>query len=741
MLFRTIAFIALFSIAFASEAQQYIRATTTPHVVVNGTSLRNPWAGGFNSPQWNELDVDFDGLMDLFIYDRVGDRFMVFRNTGTEYIFTTDFNEAFPTGLKNWVVMRDFNCDGKMDFATSSQSGFVIYNNTGNATDGLSFEILTTPNFNNLQLAEFNLSGSPFTAPAFVFSIDIPSFIDHDGDGDIDLFSFTELSSTVYYFKNMSVEEGNCSIPRFECVNRCYGYFSESVESFDIFIGAAAECSFNVQNPRALEGERLHAGGTLLSIDLDGNGIHDLIMSDVTESNMAAFMMQTSTEERDSVVTVDYTFPANFTSTQPGIVDVFPAGYYLDLNHDGIKDLVMSPNTSAESSDRFSATFYANFGQNNLPNFSYQGNTFLQSSMIDFGTGAFPAFEDLNGDGLLDLIVANRKYYEPGNLITSKLHYFKNIGTSEEPQFELINDNYLDIPSFGWRNVYPSFGDVDGDGDRDLLLGDNDGFLHLFINTSAGGGEAVFVAQTTALADNTGTLIDVGQSAAPCLVDMNDDGLLDLLIGERSGNLNLYINIGNASEPIFELFSNTFGNVSATNILGIDGYSTPIARKNDFGVWEVFIGSETGQINHYEITDNNLNGDFLLLNETYAGINEGVRCAIAMADITGDGVDDLAYGHIGGGVALFVTEEIPETVEEFAMDSFTIFPNPSSQGELNIKMNTNAADKNLLQVYDTMGRTVYSQEFYQNRMNIRLSLERGIYFVNVNGKTQKWIVR
>lgn len=740
---RRVSFLLMLLVTGFSKcfSQDYIRAITTPHVIIDGQSLKNPWAGGFNSPQWNELDVNYDGLMDLFLFDRVGDRLMVFRNTGNDYVFTTDYNSSFPGGMKNWVVSRDFNCDGKNDLAVSSQSGFVIYPNIGSPETGLNFDILTTPNFNNLQMAEFDLSGSPFSAPAFVFSIDMPSFIDHDGDGDMDLFSFTELSSTVYYFKNMSVEDGDCSIPRFVCANRCYGYFSESVESFEIFVGEEAECSFNVIDPRSSEGDRLHAGGTLLSIDVDGNGIHDLIMSDVTESTMAAFLMENSTESRDSVVTVDYTFPANFLNTEAAVLDIFPAGFYLDVNHDGIKDLIISPNSAAESSDRNSALLYTNTGQNDLPNFSLPEQRFLQSSMIDLGTGAFPVFEDISGDGLLDLIIANRKFYSPGNLLTSQLHYFKNTGTAIQPIFELVDDNLLDIPSRQWRNVFPAFGDVDGDGDRDLFLGDNDGFIHVFYNALGIGGQANFTYSGGPLSDNVGATIDVGQSAAPCLADLNDDGLIDLLIGERGGNLNFYINTGNVNTPSFELFSENFGAVFVTNILGIDGYSTPVAKKNDLGIWEFFIGSETGQINHYEMTNNDLSGTFGLLNDTYGGIIEGTRCAIAMADITGDGLDDLAYGHIGGGVALFVTEEVPEAVKEIGQQRFSIYPNPSQFGELNIQCSSSMPIQKTLHIFDATGRTVFTTMFTQNRMNVRLTLEPGVYFVNMDGETVKWVVK
>lgn len=733
--------ILLTAISGSMAAQDYIRATATPVVMENGVVLKNAWAGGLNSPQWSEIDVNYDGLMDLMAFDRVGNRLMIFENTGSDYTYTRRYNSAFPGGMENWVVARDFNCDGKNDLAVSLQSGFVIYPNIGDAETGLNFDIIQTPNINNLQMAEFDFSGSPFSAPVFVFSIDMPSFVDHDGDGDMDLFTFTELSSTVYYFKNMSVENGDCTTPQFVCANRCYGYFSESIESFAVFLGEEAECPFNVVDPRSQSGERLHAGGTLLSIDLDGNGIHDLIMSDVTESNMGAFMMEPSSAQRDSAVQVFFDFPAGFSSTDPVQIDIFPAGYYLDINFDGVKDLLVSPNSFAESSDRSSVMTWLNNGADDLPDFQAQSYHFLQNTMIDRGTSAHPVFEDISGDGLPDLIIANRKYYEPGNLLTSQLAYYRNVGTVSVPQFELVEENYLDIPSLGWRNVYPAFGDIDGDGDHDLLIGDNDGFVRVFHNNPGIGGESVFIYAGGSLQNSTGAVIDVGQAATPFLADLNDDGLNDLIIGEKTGHVNFYRNVGTANVPSFELVSETFGNMVATNFLGIDGYSVPLAKKNDMGIWEIFLGSETGQINQYEIPNNDLNAEFGLVNDTYAGIVEGTRCAISMADITGDGLDDLVYGHIGGGVALYLTEEIPVSTVETKSPGFSIYPNPSVDGALNIVVPAIDTPRFHLLVSDATGRKVYEDYFSANRVNIRLPLERGIYFVTVNGDTHKWIIR
>ncbi|MDP5075302.1 MAG: hypothetical protein NWP82_02350, partial [Flavobacteriales bacterium] len=88
--------------------------------------------------------------------------------------------------------------------------------------------------------------GSPFSAPIYTVSLDVPSITDYDGDGDLDIFSYTEQSTTVYFFKSMQSETGNCETTNYICGNRCYGMFGESPESFSILEGADFDCGFNV---------------------------------------------------------------------------------------------------------------------------------------------------------------------------------------------------------------------------------------------------------------------------------------------------------------------------------------------------------------------------------------------------------------------------------------------------------------------------------------------------------------
>ena len=79
----------------------------------------------------------------------------------------------------------------------------------------------------------------------------------------------------------------------------------------------------------------------------------------------------------------------------------------MDVDFDGIKDLIVSPNAKNISNNENSIMFYKNTGSNNISNFVYNTNSFLQDGMIDHGSGSIPVFCDINGDGLQDMFVSN----------------------------------------------------------------------------------------------------------------------------------------------------------------------------------------------------------------------------------------------------------------------------------------------------------------------------------------------
>jgi len=713
-------------------AQPLMRSYTTT-VSADGFYMQNPWAGGLNSCQISRIDANGDGNKDIFIFDRIGSRISVFINMGdvqgdTYYRYTREYNNAFPTGLTNWVLLRDYNCDGKEDIFTNYYSGIKLWKNT--STNGvLSFE----PVDNGATIQSNYDFGSPFAAPIYTVSLDVPSITDYDNDGDLDIFAYTEQSTTIYFFKSMQSEEGNCETTSYICGNRCYGMFGESPESFSILEGADFDCGFNVTNPRSQN--NLHTGSSICSIDLDNNGIKDFVIGDVSENNLAAIYFENAFNGLDSATVVQFDFPAQVGGALPVNLPLFPVAYYEDVNNTGVSDLLVSPNSYATAEDVNSVWYYENTGGESSPQFQFVMDDFLQHDMIELGTGAYPVIEDVNGDGLKDLLITNRKSFDPitpSNSHTSRIFCYYNNGTPTVPSFDFNSNNWLPLATDTLDSKYLAFGDDDGDGDKDLLIGVQNGYLVRYENAASTANGYAFSDNGELLKDNNGVTIDVGQFATPQWVDLNEDGLLDLAVGEKNGNVNFYANIGTANVASYEFREDTLGGMVATNILGIFGYSVPHFFKNEVNEWEVLLGTETGQVNHFSNVSGNLLGDFTLDTTDFQGINEGERCAVWFEDITSDGKRDLFIGQIGGGLGFYTSDSIVSVNESFFND-IQVYPNPAST-QLTIDAGSNWNTVSTLELYDLSGRKVWSERVNARTTLVNLSnFSEGIYILKLNG--------
>jgi len=709
-----------------AQAQLVDRQYTIPFTI-NGQMLEQPLAGGLNSCQMSRVDVNLDGLQDLFFFDRQTARISIFLNmdgtAGTmDYQYTLDYNSAFPAGLRNWVLMRDMNCDGKKDICANTGSGMRIFWNT--SSDNLSFSATSTGAVGAL----YDFGGSSFDATVFSIAPDVPAIADYEGDGDMDVWSWNDNAAGLYFFENRAADNGNCEIPDFECRGRWYGMFNEGPDSFSILFGEDFTYDFDIVNPRsARDGQ--HSGGTVLTIDLDQNGILDIIASDVTETYMAALLLTTNTAGRDSVFQLQTNFPQSFGNSIPVEIPIFPAGFYEDVDNDGIHDLIVCTNDDANGSeDRNSVWLYRNTGLNDLPHFEFVQNDFLQEDMLDLGTSTTPVVFDVDQDGLPDILLSNRRFYDETVLHTSRIWYLRNVGTINAPSFQLINDNWMDMHLFGWLSAYPSFYDHDNDGDFDLIIGDLEGELKYFENT-AGAGNPCDFQYLGLLTDADNATIDVGQYAIPQWVDINDDGLAEMIVGELNGHINGYSNTGSLEDPQWTLLEDSLGHAVATSLLGIQGRAVPHFYKDNLDQWNLIMGTETGNLMHFAAID--LINDFELITNSFASIFEGYRSAPYMADLNGNWIPDLLLGNMAGGLGIYY-DAISSVAAVSSYRDWQLYPNPASNQITFVGVDQGYGQQ--WRMHDLSGRVVATGKISQGQTVIDISnLPTGMYVASIEG--------
>ncbi len=150
--------------------------------------------------------------------------------------------------------------------------------------------------------------------PLYCNTADIPAITDIDNDGDLDILSFNELGSTIEYHKNLSMENnGDCSQLEFELKNTCWGYFSEDGNNNTVTLFDT--CDVNVEDP---EKSAKHAGSSILAIDLNGNGVKDLLLGDIAYKNIVQLTNGGTTSKfRDGYLSILLSHPIQYRLIKP----------------------------------------------------------------------------------------------------------------------------------------------------------------------------------------------------------------------------------------------------------------------------------------------------------------------------------------------------------------------------------------------------------------------------------------
>jgi hypothetical protein len=679
-------------------------------VKYGGQYLNNAWAGGFNSPQFSVIDLDGDGKKDLFCMERNWDAMIkTFLNKGdygeSNYEYAPYYSQKFPV-MHNWALLVDYNCDGKEDIFTSVPAGIAVYKNISDE-NGLKFKLesklLRTQSPNGMQTV-------------YVCPPDIPALGDIDGDGDIDILSYGILGKYVKYYKNLSVENyGNCDSLVFNLESECWGHFSESSQDNSITLNDTCNSTSLKETM-----ENRHAGSALLALDLTNNGLKDLLIGDISYNNMVMLSNGGSITDAN-MLEVEYEYPSN---TQAVNLSVFPAAYYVDTDNDGKKDFLISPNNPNTSENFNNIWLYRNIGNQSAPAFDFIRNDFLQNQMIDVGEGSRPVFFDANSDGLEDIVIGNYGYFVESSVFDSKLALLINTGSPTNPEYELQSRDYSNLSGFNFNGVYPCFGDMDMDGDKDMIIGDEDGKLHYFMNNSNVGEEANFV-----LSQANFMGIDIGETAICQIIDVNRDGKPDLLVGEKSGTINYFENIGSQDNAFFDSdpTNDFFGQIDVMPEC-CGGSASAFLTIDSVGEFLLYVGSESAWVYQYNNIENNLSGKFNLADSMFVN---ALNPNISGADINGDGKTELIYGEYSGGLSI-LKPGIAEWInidENHPFKHIKIFPNPAT-AETNIKIE--GGNKKLdIVIINVFGKTIFSDTFKSSnaiKINTR-DFKPGIYIV------------
>ncbi len=214
---------------------------------------------------------------------------------------------------------------------------------------------------------------------------------------------------------------------------------------------------------------------------------------------------------------------------------------------------------------------------------------------------------------------------------TGNTYGYENTGSAGSPTWTAKAT--WNAPDIGDEAVL-SVADLDGDGDYDILIGGKTGITYGYENTGSAGSPAW-------TAKSTWNAPDIGDYAGPSFADLDDDGDYDILIGGKTGITYGYENTGSAGSPSWTA-------KSAWNAPDIGDYAGPsLADLDGDGDYDLMIGSSAGITNGYENTGNT-GSPAWTAKATWNTPDTGARSKPAWADLDADGDYDLLVGDSSG---------------------------------------------------------------------------------------------
>lgn len=706
-------------------------AADAPRVDGGAGVLTNAWAGGLNAAHIAALDLNGDGQEDLIVFDRNAKKPLCFvyaadavagtadvasgvadvasgvADAACPYVYAPAYADLLPP-LREWVQAKDYNGDGLPDlFTFNGVAGISVYRNvsrwetdeSGAAVYRLRFEPLT----DRLQAQMYGQYGD-----LYCISVDYPALVDVDGDGALDVLNFWVPSTGDYlhYYRNHTLETyGTLDSFDLRIADWSWGCFAENEESNGIYLDScrpAGKTGDAAMRRGGKAHEPKHSGSTLCALPRPTaeGPVYDLLLGDVDYAGLM-YLHNGGTPDYARITAYDSLFPSAdaVRLVSMPVVSVLPPGVAAAMGWDTAARtyICVSPySTDALSTQgRESLWVYELDASGTAMDARRLGTDFLQADMLDAGALSCPTWFDYNGDGRLDLVVGYAAEPTGDGGVTAGvaggLALYENVGTASAPAFKFVTDDFLALRRDGLcaRALSPAFGDYDGDGKPELVLGTFEGRLLAYGLTYDDRGAAA----EARLRDSLFLALETSGHTAPVFFDLDHDGLDDLVVGCKQqmwtnaagrrytkSSLIYYRHTGavepSAGHPFVKITDSLGGVDLIDRSFSNYGYAKPAFYRpasDGAALAETYLvcGGENGRLKAYALDGRRpearaTEAGYLPLWRGAAGSeasaqtastaypaldwSAGRHSAPALADLNGDGLPDLVVGNACGGL-------------------------------------------------------------------------------------------
>ncbi|MBU1487700.1 VCBS repeat-containing protein [bacterium] len=557
----------------------------------NGEKLIDSTKGildvGYNSA-CGPIDFNNDGLLDLVVGNHDG-YLLLYLNHGT--VHTPKFTSAFPLQLKEEDLKVSFNAkpafadlngDACKDLIVGTGSGKIyFYRNYGPDE---------SPKF--LKEEELFLENSAALSAGFLGEA-APAAMDLNRDGLLDIIVGTKKGEILFFLNNgkkgWPVFEREPSVLGFELGQFTTPYATDwDKDGFlDVIVGNSEGEVLLLKNSRLTRPPyffspiKIREASSYIDLglfstpalaDIDGDGQKDLIGGEVRGQ---IFLYPNVSLGKEPSFLAKKQIPK---SKGPLDVGRWAAVCVVDADYDGKKDII----SGCEEGDIY---FFKNSGTKDAPLFGEGVRLKAKRKNLDVGRYSTPMGIDFDRDGRLDLLVGN---YEGDIFLYSGQGSRENFPTFS--QGELLKAEYGDIDVGLFSS--PFMADLNGDKKDDLLVGDIGGYANLFLNK--GTKYEPRFDKGFPISTVEGKNLKVAKHSAPVVADLDKDGLLDLIVGDEEGRINLFPNFGAKEKPRFAYQIRLRDEAEFIHVPGHAALS--IVDLNDDGVPDIVAGDSLGRI-------------------------------------------------------------------------------------------------------------------------------------------------
>ena len=515
---------------------------------INGKNYDEPFLGGFNKPKVQWLDWDYDNDEDLFLLDENGTIKLYINNSNENYIkFDLYDSSLFDINGIGWFYIGNFDSDNDFELITQDKMNIdqmIFYD----ISDNTIIEVGTL----------YDVISIPLQSDPVMF----PTFIDIDNDGDLDFFT-GNIIGTVTFYENIGFEIDR---PQFQLVTTFWE---------DIYIVGPS-------NQR-------HGASAINFVDIDNDNDYDLAWGDFFQQSL--YIIENIGNSSNPIMD-DINISTQFPPGDPIISAGLNMPSFTDIDNDGDEDLFVTVLSGAYGYQLIN-NFY--FYRNENGSYNLESQEFIET--LDLFSDIYPEFIDIDSDGDLDLFIGTATDLSEFP-INGKVKFYENIGNDSnlEPIWNLVNSEFLG-GNAGY-NLSLDFGDIDADGDYDMLVGEYNGTIRIYLN--AGDEFEPNFSEYSLIND-----IDLSGYSIPKLIDIDNDLDLDLFIGQSTGNISFYENIGSNENYDFILVSSNYNDISVSNKSSIDFFD--IDNDEDY---DLIVGSQYENIFFYENIGDSYEADF-----------------------------------------------------------------------------------------------------------------------------------